>query len=174
MMATLWIPLNEYPNANITRTEVTNKVEGLLTPSHIWVFHRRSDLPLMIRQEFHDALVAIIRWLKDSGPDPIISLESIDILSIQCPDYPSPFQGNEDVAKRERLVVCGLPGIGELHLQATNYGTDSELHLRQNQFHLLYLDPQNFSKPTNYSHCLWGNATLERRSATYGSFSGLL
>ncbi|KIK55338.1 hypothetical protein GYMLUDRAFT_47901 [Collybiopsis luxurians FD-317 M1] len=81
-------------------------------PQKVWYFDT-TDEPQMVRQEFHDALIAIIGWLKKGFPRDFIPFISTDTLRDDHTVYTNPFLGNESVSGAARLVVVGLPGIGK-------------------------------------------------------------
>ncbi|KIK60830.1 hypothetical protein GYMLUDRAFT_43436 [Collybiopsis luxurians FD-317 M1] len=112
----LAIPPNEHPNVHIQWTPINHRPRGLKVPTHMWTFWRDTDTSLMVRQEFHDSLHAIIDWLRlpskqRRGP---IRLQPTQPLHSYPPDngYPNPFVDN-DVYAKVRLAVVGLPGIGK-------------------------------------------------------------
>ncbi|KIK56074.1 hypothetical protein GYMLUDRAFT_824144 [Collybiopsis luxurians FD-317 M1] len=82
-------------------------------PSKVWYFDSGRFGNQMVRQEYHDALEAIIRWLKTENTNGPIRFTPTDALREDRPVYPNPFQGNEEVSRNRRLVVVGLPGIGK-------------------------------------------------------------
>ncbi|KIK68192.1 hypothetical protein GYMLUDRAFT_707624 [Collybiopsis luxurians FD-317 M1] len=108
-------------------TKVVHESEGV--PTHMWTFGNPSNtsvhkgkgksMPkkveepsrLMVRQEFHDALVAILKWLgAKKGERNRIPFEATSTLATPSDEYPNPFREFQ-LKGRERLVIAGLPGI---------------------------------------------------------------
>jgi hypothetical protein len=59
------------------QVEVTSSYNGLQLPKKIWTFTSGGLMPLMIRQEFHDGLTAILQWIERSFKY-VCSLDPID------------------------------------------------------------------------------------------------
>ncbi|KIK61442.1 hypothetical protein GYMLUDRAFT_84993 [Collybiopsis luxurians FD-317 M1] len=67
----------------------------------------------MIRQEFHDTLVSIIRWIKSGAPPKCIPFFQSDSSLEDESEYPNPFVNNTTVSRQGRLIIIGQPGIGK-------------------------------------------------------------
>ncbi|KAF5389912.1 hypothetical protein D9757_003681 [Collybiopsis confluens] len=109
-----------YQKTNIQRQSVTSTLSDLVAPSEMWTF-QSDNKTLMVRQEYHDAAIAIIQWVQrahsvrkyntDLEHIPFVSTE---ILKEPLPKYPNPFDGNEKVhTEAGSVIVIGLPGIGK-------------------------------------------------------------
>ncbi|KIK50163.1 hypothetical protein GYMLUDRAFT_253215 [Collybiopsis luxurians FD-317 M1] len=98
----------------ISLVQVINSVPDLKIPNSIWQCQGlKNKEVLMIRQEFHDALVSIIEWMKNGSPVEILPFISSETIHDQK-EYFNPFNGNLTVTSEDaRLVIIGQPGIGK-------------------------------------------------------------
>ncbi|KIK56372.1 hypothetical protein GYMLUDRAFT_247882 [Collybiopsis luxurians FD-317 M1] len=62
----------EYELPEFKQIEVTSSFPGLQLPKKIWTCTSGGLMPLMIRQEFHDGLTAILQWTKQSLHDEVL------------------------------------------------------------------------------------------------------
>ncbi|KIK62500.1 hypothetical protein GYMLUDRAFT_84424 [Collybiopsis luxurians FD-317 M1] len=53
-----------YKLPGFQQVEVTSSYDGLQLPKKIWTFTSGGSMPIMIRQEFHDGLTAILQWIE--------------------------------------------------------------------------------------------------------------
>ncbi|KAF5344050.1 hypothetical protein D9757_013880 [Collybiopsis confluens] len=107
--------------STISRQPVTSFLPDLPIPSPIWTFTNGTNVS-MIRQEYHDGLNAIIKWVQRAAKSAVLTKKPVDIpftltktLHEDLQDYPNPFIDNENLYAEAGLIVVGL-AVSEIWL----------------------------------------------------------
>ncbi|KAE9386750.1 hypothetical protein BT96DRAFT_509722 [Gymnopus androsaceus JB14] len=101
--------------------DVKNSYPGV--PKKVWIFdpvdyNTKKERQTMVRQEYHDGVIAILQWIqkmKDSPKDHPIVITPSKALEQASEVYPNPFMGeNMNISfKAAGIVVMESPGIGK-------------------------------------------------------------
>ncbi|KIK62499.1 hypothetical protein GYMLUDRAFT_84424 [Collybiopsis luxurians FD-317 M1] len=145
-----------YKLPGFQQVEVTSSYDGLQLPKKIWTFTSGGSMPIMIRQEFHDGLTAILQWIECliSSTESIlpISFTPTDNLCKDETEYPNPFKGHLRTCIQAGLAVTGHPGIGKSYFLYYIWTTRIALNLPTLFVHrrdevLLWQDGQMYTAP---------------------------
>ena len=139
---------------DITRVPVTSSHPNVKTPSHMWTFSGEDDdIRWMIRQEYHNTLHAILKWIKRANRCVVIfysawlnelirsfwsyprgsktiPFTATNALEGDAQEYPNPFKDYGNISIDAGMVIIGLPGIGEWQ---PSFWVHSLIHLQGNR-----------------------------------------
>ncbi|KAE9394641.1 hypothetical protein BT96DRAFT_998339 [Gymnopus androsaceus JB14] len=118
-----------YENScNLDKTDLLPKLINVKNkyanvPRKIWILREDYDkrIKMMVRQEYHDALMAILQWMQKKKEDPTktypIVVTPSKALERASDVYPNPFETmgeNKNISLRAGgIAIVGLPGIGK-------------------------------------------------------------